>query len=133
MPLTLSLTDGPGDQLFWTDCIHGAVAIGNPSTGEFKPVAGGLNRPMSALMSSDGSQLFVAEYAAGQIRAISLRTAQKMCWHRALEGPLALALVDGALYVAEAKPGRISKVDPLSGKKEVFVSSMGRKTGCSRQ
>ena len=124
MPLTLSLTDGPGDQLFWTDCIHGAVAIGNPVTGEFKPVAGGLARPATALMSSDGSQLFVTEFAAGQITAVSLKDGAKKVLAQELEGPLGLALVDGALYVAEAKPGRISKVDPLSGKKEVLVSSM---------
>ncbi len=124
MPLTLSLTDGPGDQLFWTDCIHGAVAIGNPATGEFKPVAGGLNRPAAALMSGDGSKLFVAEYAGGQITAVSLTDGAKTVLTKDLEGPLALALIDGALYVAEAKPGRISIVDPASGKKSVLVSSM---------
>ncbi len=124
MPLLLSLADGPGDQLFWTDCIHGAVAIGNPSTGEFKAIAGGLNRPMAALMSGDGSKLFVAEYAAGQITTVSLADGAKTVLTKDLEGPLALALIDDSLYVAEAKPGRISKVDPASGKKEVFVSSM---------
>jgi len=124
MPLLLSLADGPGDQLFWTDCIHGAVAIGNPATGKFKAIAGGLNRPMAALMSSDGSKLFVAEYAAGQITAISLTDGAKTVLTKDLEGPLALASIKGVIYVAEAKPGRISTVDPASGKKEVFVSSM---------
>jgi DNA-binding beta-propeller fold protein YncE len=31
-------------------------------------------------------------------------------------------MIDNMLYVAEAKPGRISKVDPATGKKEVFIS-----------
>ncbi len=124
MPLPLGLTDGPGDQLFWTDCIHGAAAIGNPSTGKFRGVAGGLNRPVAALMNGDGTKLFVAEYAGGQITAVSLADGAKTVLTDNLEGPLALALIDGSLYVAEAKPGRISKVDPASGKKEVFVSSI---------
>jgi hypothetical protein len=41
-----------------------------------------------------------------------------------LEGPLSLALVDGQLYVAEGKGGRISRVDPATGKKEVFLVGM---------
>jgi len=124
MPLPLSLADGPGGQVFWTDCIHGAVAIGDPSKGGFKAIAGGLNRPMSVLMNTSGTGLFVAEYAAGQITVVSLKDGSKSVLTKDLEGPLAMALVDGTLYVAEAKAGRISKVDPSSGKKEVFLSSM---------
>ena len=124
MPLPLSLTNGPGDQLFWTDCINNAVAIGNPATGEFKAIAGGLNQPVAALMSGNGAKLFVAEYAAGQVTTVSLTDGAKTVLTKDLEGPLALALIDGALYVAETKLGRISKVDPASGKKEVFVNSI---------
>jgi len=124
MPLTLSLTDGPGNTMFWTDCIHGAVAVGDPEKGEFKPVAGDLKQPMAALMSRDGASLYVAEYGAGQITTVSLQDGSKTVLAGNLEGPLAMALIDGSLYVAEAKPGRISKVDVASGKKEVFVSSL---------
>jgi hypothetical protein len=35
---------------------------------------------------------------------------------------LAITIVDNKLYVAEAKPGRLSKVDPATGEKEVFLS-----------
>ncbi len=124
MPLPLSLADGPGNQVFWTDCIHGAVCIGDPSTGEFKPVAGELGRPITSLMSPSGEALYVAEYGAGQITVVSLKDGAKSILTKDLEGPLALAMIGDTLYVAEAKPGRISKVDPASGKKEVVLSSM---------
>jgi len=124
MPLPLSLADGPDAQVFWTDCIHGAVAMGDSSKGGFKAIAGGLNRPMAALMNKEGTGLFVAEYGAGRITVISLKDGSKSVLTKELEGPLAMALVDGSLYVGEAKAGRISKVDPSSGEKEVFLSSM---------
>jgi len=124
MPLTLSLTNGPGEQLFWTDCIHGAVAIGNPATGEFKPVAGELKRPAAALMSADGAKLFVAEYAAGQVTTVSLADGAKTVLAKDLEGPLSLAMIDGVLYVGESKAGRISQLDPVSGKKDLLVSAL---------
>jgi sugar lactone lactonase YvrE len=124
MPVPLSLADGPGNQVIWTDCVNDAIAMGNPSTGEFKVIAGGLQRPMAALMNKSGTELFVAEYGAGQITVISLKDGAKSVLTKDLEGPLAMALVDGTLYVAEAKAGRISKVDPASGKKEVFLASM---------
>jgi sugar lactone lactonase YvrE len=124
MPLPLSLADGPGSQVFWTDCINGAVAIGDPATGVFKAIAGGLKQPMAALMNAAGTGLFVAEYGAGQITVVSLKDGAKSILARGLEGPLAMALIGNTLYVAEAKPGRISKVDTSSGKKEVFLSAM---------
>ena len=129
MPLPLGLADGPGDQVFWPDCVHNAVAMGNPQTGEFKPVAGELNRPMAVLMSKDGSELYVAEYGSGQITAVSLKDGAKKALATGLEGPLALAVVEDKLYVAEAKAGRISKVDPATGKKEVFLSGVAAKPG----
>jgi sugar lactone lactonase YvrE len=124
MPLPLSLADGPGGQVFWTDCIHGAACIGDPLKGEFKPVAGGLNRPMTSMMSPAGDALYVAEYGAGQITRVSLKDGAKSVLAKDLEGPIALAMIGDTLYVAESKPGRISKIDPASGKKEVFLSSM---------
>jgi sugar lactone lactonase YvrE len=123
MPLPLSLTNGPGSQVFWTDCINNAVAIGDPATGEFKPVAGGLNRPMSALMSKSGTELYVAEYAGGQITVVNLKDGSKSILAKDLEGPISMAVIDGTLYVGEAKPGRVSEIDISSGKKEVFISS----------
>jgi sugar lactone lactonase YvrE len=122
MPLPIGLADGPGDQLFWPDFVNGAVGFGNPDTGKFQPIAGGLNRPMAVLMSTDGSKIYVAEYAGNQITEVSLKDGAKKVLATGLEGPLALAMIDNMLYVAEAKPGRISKVDPATGKKEVFIS-----------
>jgi sugar lactone lactonase YvrE len=129
MPLTLSLANGPGNQVFWTDCIHGAVAIGDPVKGEFKPVAGGLNLPMSVLMSGSEPKLFVAEYGAGQITVVSLTDGSKSVLTKGLEGPLAMAAVGDTLYVAESKAGRISAVNSQTGQKEVFMSSMVGKPG----
>jgi DNA-binding beta-propeller fold protein YncE len=127
MPLPIGLADGPGDQVFWPDPVHGAIAIGNPKTGEFQAIAGGLNRPMGILMSKSGAELFVAEYGAGQITSVNLKDGSKKVVTTGLEGPLALAIVGDKLYIAEAKVARISKVDPATGKKEVFLVGVAGK------
>jgi sugar lactone lactonase YvrE len=127
MPLPLGLAAGPAGQLFWPDCVHGAVAIGNPITGEFKPVAGELNQPMAVFMDPSGASFYVAEYGSGQVREVSLTDGAKKVVAGGLAGPIALTMVDGKLYVAETKAGRISKVDPATGDKEVFcVAVAGR-------
>ena len=126
MPLTLGLANGPGDWVFWPDCISNAVAMGNPSTGEFHAIAGGLNRPVAVLMNQNGSKLYIAEYGGGQITELSLSDYSKHVLTTGLEGPLALAIIGNTLYVAEAKVGRISKVDLASGKKEVFIGGLGK-------
>jgi len=120
MPLPLGLIAGPANQLFWPDCVHGAVAVGNPTTGEFKAVAGELNLPMAVLMDPSGAKLYVAEYGNGQITEISLADGAKRIVAGGLSGPIALTVVDGKLYVAEIIAGRISKVNPATGNKEVF-------------
>lgn len=124
MPLTLSLADGPGNHVFWTDCIHGAVAVGNPAKGEFKPVAGELDRPVSALMDASGRRLFVAEYGAGRISAVNLANGAKSVVAEELEGPLAMAMIDDTLYVAESKAGSVCAIDPATGDKAVFLAAM---------
>ncbi|RJQ70189.1 MAG: hypothetical protein C4519_21000 [Desulfobacteraceae bacterium] len=129
MPLPLSLADGPGNQVFWTDCIHGAVAMGDPETGEFKPLAGELNLPMAVLMDKSQSRLFVAEYGAGQISVVSLKDGVKSVLVKDLQGPLAMAQLGDTLYVAESKIGRISSVNIQSGRKEVFLSAAAAKPG----
>ena len=129
MPLPLGLADGPGDQVFWCDVVNNAVAVGNPATGKFKLVAGGLDRPMAMQMSKDQTKLFVAEYGAGRITEISLKDGAKKALASGLEGPLALTIVDNMLYVAEAKIGRISRIDPSTGKKEVFLNGIVGKPG----
>ncbi|MCF8112176.1 MAG: SMP-30/gluconolactonase/LRE family protein [Desulfobacteraceae bacterium] len=129
MPLPLSLTDGPGDQVIWTDCIHGAVAMGNPETGKVQPLAGGLDRPVAALMSPEGDRLFVAEFGAGRVTAVSLTDGSKSVLAEGLEGPLAMTVMDGTLYVAESKIGRISSVNPATGEKKVLLSSLVGKPG----
>lgn len=123
MPLTLSLADGPGGMIFWTDCIHGAVAIGDPVKGEFKPVAGGLNLPMAVLLCPSGKRIFVAEYGGGKITAVSLTDGSKTMIAEGLEGPLALAMVGKTIYVAESKAGTVSAIDPATGHKEVFIAA----------
>jgi sugar lactone lactonase YvrE len=129
MPLTLGLADGPGDQVFWPDCVHNAVAIGDPSTGKFKAIAGGLNRPVAVVMSKTEPKVYVAEYAGGQITEVSLTDGAKKVLASGLEGPLALAIIDSTLYVAESKAGRISKVGLTDGIKDVFVSGVVGKVG----
>ncbi|MBU2551956.1 MAG: SMP-30/gluconolactonase/LRE family protein [Proteobacteria bacterium] len=127
MPLTLGLAKGPGGQLCWPDVINGAVAIGNPATGEFKPVAGGLNQPFGVIMVGD--KLYVCEYGAGQVTEISLKDGAKKAVADGLEGPLALTMIGGMLYVAEPRAGRVSRVDPATGKKEVFVVGLAGRPG----
>lgn len=129
MPLPLSLADGPGDKVFWTDCVHGAVSMGDPVEGSFQPLAGGLDLPMSALLDPGGERLYVAEYGAGRITAINLAEGSKSMLASELEGPLAMATLGDTLYVAESRPGRISAVDMETGEKEVFVSSAVGKPG----
>jgi hypothetical protein len=129
MPLPIGLADGPGDQVFWPDFVNGAVAIGDPVKGEFKPIAGGLNWPMAVLMSKSAPKIYVAEYGAGQITEVSLTDGTKKALATGLEGPLALAIIDNTLYVAEGKPGRISKVDLANGNKEVFLAGVVGKVG----
>ena len=129
MPLPIGLADGPGDQVFWPDPVNNAVAIGNPAKGEFKAVAGGLNRPMAVLMSPKDPKIYVAEYGAGQVTEVSLTDGAKKALATDLEGPLGLAIIDNTLYVAEGKSGRISKVDLANGKTEVFLSGVVGKVG----
>jgi DNA-binding beta-propeller fold protein YncE len=120
MPLLLGLSPGPAGHVFWPDCVHSAVAIGNPTTGEFKALAGELNLPMAVLMDPSGTKLYVTEYGNGQITEVSLTDGSEKVVTSGLCGPIALTMVDGKLYVAEIAAGRISKVDPTSGSKEVF-------------
>ena len=129
MPLPMSLTRGPGERVVWTDCVNGALAMGDPDSGEVKMLAGGLSRPVSALMSPSGKRIFVAEYGSDRITAVSLADGSKSVLAKNLEGPLALAMMEGTLYVAEAGAGRISSVDARTGDKEVLVSSLVGKPG----
>lgn len=129
MPLPLSLADGPGSQLFWTDGIHGAVAMGHPESGEFKPVAGDLDQPVAAIMDPSAPRLFVAEYGAGRITVVNLTNGVKTTLAEGLEGPLAMALIEDTLYVAESKIGRISTIDSETGRKAVFLSCAAAKPG----
>jgi sugar lactone lactonase YvrE len=129
MPLPIGLAEGPWDQVFWPDSVNNAVAIGDPAKGEFKAIAGGLNRPMAVLMSKSEPKIYVAEYGAGQITEVSLADGAKKALTTGLEGPLALAVIENTLYVAEGKPGRISKVNLANGNKEVFLAGVVGKVG----
>jgi sugar lactone lactonase YvrE len=129
MPLPLGLADGPGDQILWPDSSSGRVAMGNPMTGEFKVLTGGLSQPAGMLMEPGGDKCFVTEYGAGQITEVQLADGARKIVSTGLEGPLALAMIDGLLYVAEAKSGRIIQVDPGSGRKEVFLSGLTTRPG----
>ena len=129
MPLPIGLADGPGDQLLWPDFVNNAVTIGDPVKGEFKPIAGSLNRPVAVVASKKEPKVYVAEYGAGQVTEISLSDGAKKPLATGLEGPMALAIVDGTLYVSEGKPGRISRVDLATGRKEILVSGVVGKVG----
>ena len=129
MPLTLGVADGPNDQLLWPDAVNNAVAAGNPADGTFKPVAGGLNRPVAVVMSKTDPKLYVAEYGAGQVTEVSLTDGAKRPLVTGLDGPIALAVVDDTLYIAEARTARIRRVPLSGGKSEVFVSSEVGKVG----
>lgn len=129
MPLTLGVIDGPGDQILWPDAVNNAIAIGNPKDGTFKPIAGGLNRPVAVAMSKTAPKLYVAEYGAGQITEVSLTDGAKRVLVTGLDGPVALAVVDDALYIAEGRTARIRRAPLAGGKSEVFVSSEVGKVG----
>ncbi len=66
----------------------------------------------------------MADYGAGRITEVSLADGAKKGLATGLEGPLALALIDNTLYVAEGKAGRISKVNIANGHREVFLASI---------
>lgn len=129
MPLTLGIVDGPGDQILWPDAVNNAIAIGNPKDGTFKPVAGGLNRPVAVVMSKAAPKLYVAEYGAGQVTEISLTDGAKKPLVTGLDGPIAVAVVDDTLYIAEARTARIRRAPLAGGKSEVFLSSEVGKVG----
>jgi sugar lactone lactonase YvrE len=129
MPFPLSLTRGPGDQLLWTDAINNAIAIGDPRDGTFRPVVGGLDRPVAVAMSQKTSKLYIAEYGAGQVTESPLADGARRPLVTGLDGPLALAVVDGALYIAEARAARIRRAPLSGGKSEVFVASEVGKVG----
>jgi sugar lactone lactonase YvrE len=130
MPLPGGLADGPGTQLFWPDAVNDELGMGNLATGKFKIVAKGLKGPTGMLMSKTASKVYVAEYGAGKITEVCYECdGCSKVLTSGLEGPLALTMVDNTLYVAEAKAGKISKVDPATGKKEVFVSGVVGKPG----
>jgi sugar lactone lactonase YvrE len=129
MPLPIGLADGPGDQVLWPDFLNGAVTLGDPVTGKFKPIAGKLNRPLAVVMSKREPKVYVAEYGAGQVTEVSLTDGAKKVVATELEGPMALAIIDNTLYVSEGKAGRISKVSLATGHKEVFVTGVVGKVG----
>ncbi|MEW6184844.1 MAG: hypothetical protein AB1585_03790 [Thermodesulfobacteriota bacterium] len=124
IPMPLGLANGPGDQVFWPDFINNVVALGNPVNGEFKTVAGGLNRPIAVLMNPDQAKIMIAEYGAGQVTEVILSDGTKKVLSKGLDGPLSLAIISNMLYVSEGKLGRISKIDLSSGKTEVFISGV---------
>ena len=123
MPIPSSVADGPGDQVIWPDPFNNAIAVGNPSTGAFQPIAGGLGRPVAVVMSKREPTVYVAEYSAGQVTAVSLVDGSKRPLVTGLDGPVALAIIDDALYIAEARSPRIRRAPLAGGASEVFVSS----------
>lgn len=127
MPLTIGLAKGPGGQLIWPDAVNNAAAIGDPVSGKFQAIAGGLNRPFGPLV--DGARVLICEYGAGKITEISLKDGAKKTLTEGLEGPLALAKIGNTLYVAEGRAGRVSQVDLATGKKQVFLTGLTGKPG----
>ena len=80
-------------------------------------------------MSKTAPKLYVAEYGAGQVTEVSLTDGAKRPLVTGLDGPVALAVVDDALYIAEARTARIRRAPLAGGKSEVFLSSEVGKVG----
>lgn len=129
MPLPLGLADGPGDQVLWPDAVSGAIAAGSPKGGTFKPVAGGLDRPVAVAMSKTAPTIYVAEYGAGRVTEIGLADGAKRPLVTGLDGPIALAALGDTLYIAEARAARIRRAPLSGGPSDVFVSSEVGKVG----
>ena len=129
IPTPRGIVNGPGEQYIWSNWFGGALGIGNPMTGEFKVLAKELNYPMGMLMDKSETKLFVAEHGADQITEIALDSGVKKVLAKGLAGPVSLALVGDTLYVGETKAGRISKVDPATGKREVFLAGIVGRPG----
>jgi sugar lactone lactonase YvrE len=129
MPLTLGLSDGPGDRVFWPDAVNNTIAIGNPADGTFTMMAAGLGRPVAAVMSPKELKLYAVEYGAGQVTEILLTNANKRTLVTGLDGPIALVVIDDAFYIAEARTGRIRKAPVSGGRSEVLLSGGVGKIG----
>jgi YVTN family beta-propeller protein len=69
-------------------------------------------RPTAA--AGAGDELWVADYGAGSVAQIDLRTGQALATNVG-NGPAALALGFGALWVANSLDSTVSRVDPNSG------------------
>lgn len=124
MPLPLSVAEGPSGTVYWSDWINGAVASGNPATGEFKVLAH-LKTPI-AVAPSNG-RLFVPLFTEGKIVSIDTATNAATTIANGLDRPIAIAVKETTLFVAEAGAGRISRLDTATGKREVFISGgLGR-------
>jgi sugar lactone lactonase YvrE len=81
------------------------------------------------VMDAGKARLYVAEYGAGQVTEISLADGAKRPLVTGLDGPIALAVVDDALYIAEARTARIRRAPLAGGKSEVFLSAEVGKVG----
>jgi sugar lactone lactonase YvrE len=81
------------------------------------------------VMDARQSRLYVAEYGAGQVTEINLADGAKRPLVTGLDGPIALAVVDDTLYIAEARTARIRRAPIAGGKSEVFLSAEVGKVG----
>jgi sugar lactone lactonase YvrE len=84
---------------------------------------------VAVVMSKTAPKLYVAEYGAGQVTEVSLTDGAKRPLVTGLDGPVALAIVDDTLYIAEARAARIRRAPLAGGSSEVFISSEVGKVG----
>jgi sugar lactone lactonase YvrE len=122
IPSPRGLANGPGSQYIWSNWFGGALGIGDPRTGEFKVLTKGLSYPASMQMDKSESKLYVAEFGADQITEVSLPSGDKKVLAKDFSGPVSLALIGETIYVGETKSGRIIKLNPATGEKDVFLA-----------
>lgn len=122
IPSPRGLANGPGSQYIWSNWFGGVLGIGDPKTGEFKVLTKGLSYPASMQMDKSESKLYVAEFGADQITEITLPSGDKKVLAKDFSGPVSLALIGETIYVGETKSGRIIRLNPTTGKKEIFLA-----------
>jgi sugar lactone lactonase YvrE len=73
-------------------------------------------------MDKSESKLYVAEFGADQITEVALPSGDKKVLAKDFSGPVSLALIGETIYVGETKSGRIIKLNPAPGEKDVFLA-----------
>lgn len=113
----------PDGRLLALQMMSGSI-VELKSETERETVFGGLTTPV-AMVVVDANQLYVTEYASGNVSLINLDTGAKTIIATELEGPEGIALgPDGLLYVAETAAQRVTVIYPRTGGKTVIAENL---------